>query len=146
MYADFHSPKLPSPCTLICRPPEDDINQDDICTKSHEILKKVYHILPENGNKLSMDQLLERSSISKDDYINSLKVVQCGQTVVLKHNPSDVNINGINLDILHLWRGNIYFQYVPNEYSTVMYVIGYMMKKEKGLGDVLKESCKGMQE
>ena len=138
----FLFPKPPSPCTLICSPWEDDIDQDDILTKSCEILKNVYHVLAETGNKLSMDQLLERSSISKDDYINSLKVAQCGQTVGLKYNPSDVNINGINLDILHLWRGNIDFQYVLDEYSTVMYVIGYMIKSEKGLGDVLKRVAK----
>ena len=40
--------------------------------------------------------------------------------------------------MLRLWGANIDFQFVLDEYSTVMYVCSYMMKSEKALGEVLK--------
>ena len=57
---------------------------------------------------------------------------------MLKHNPADKFTNGVNLDILCLWGGNINFQYIADEYTTVMYVCGYMMKREKAMGKLLK--------
>ena len=60
----------------------------------------------------------------------------------LKHytqsDPADVYTNGCNDDILHLWGANIDFQYVLDEYSTIMYVCSHMMKSEKAMGEVLK--------
>ena len=65
-----------------------------------------------------------------------------GKTVVLKRKPSDVFTNGCNIEILKLWKGNTDFQYVVDEYSTVMYICRYMMKSEKALGEQLKRVSK----
>ena len=37
-----------------------------------------------------------------------------------------------------MWGANVDFQFVLNEYNTVMYVCSYMMKSEKAMGEVLK--------
>ena len=63
----------------------------------------------------------------------------------MKRNPSDVFTNGCNIDILKIWKGNIDFQFVVDEYSTVMYICGYMMKSEKALGEQLKRVAKEYQ-
>ena len=85
-----------------------------------------------------MDSILDKAHISTDTYINALKVSHQGHSVILKCDPSDVNINGCNHEILHLWGANIDFQFVLDEYSTVMYICSYMMKSEKAMGEVLK--------
>ena len=90
-------------------------------------------------------ELLAEANVSTQDYINSLKVGCQGKTVVLKRNPSDILTNGCNINILKLWRGNINFQFVVDEYSTVMYICGYMMKSEKALGEQLKRVAKECQ-
>ena len=50
--------------------------------------------------------------------------------------------NGYNHDILKLWGANIDFQFVLDEYSTIIYVCSYMMKSEKAMGEVLKSVAK----
>ena len=64
---------------------------------------------------------------------------------MLKRNPSDVFTNECNIDILKLWKGNTDFQFVVDEYSTVMHICGYMMKSEKALGEQLKRVAKECQ-
>ena len=58
--------------------------------------------------------------------------------MILRHNPFDVFTNGCHHDILKLCQANIDFQFVLDEYSTIMYVCGYMMKSEKAMGDLLR--------
>ena len=86
----------------------------------------------------TFDSILEKAAISRDVYMNALKVSHCGCSVILKRDPCDVNINGCNHEILCLWGANIDFQFVLDEYSTVMYICSYMMKSEKAMGEVLK--------
>ena len=65
-----------------------------------------------------------------------------GRNVVLQRNPSDAYTNGCNHEILRLWGANVDFQFVLDEYSTVMYVCSHMMKSEKAMGGVLKSVAK----
>ena len=89
-----------------------------------------------------LSDVLEQAHISQDTYLSALKVTQRGRSVILKHNPSDVYTNGCNHDILKLWGANTDFQFVLDEYSTIMYVCSCMMKSEKAMGEVLKSVAK----
>ena len=40
-----------------------------------------------------------------------------------------------------MWKANIDIQFIENAISTVIYVCSYMMKVEKGMGELLKEVC-----
>ena len=141
----FGFPKAPSPKTLISREPSDDENSVDIKEKSKEILHKVNTVLLENGNSITNTELLSKANVSEQEYIESLKVGSRGKTIILKRNPPDILTNGCNVDIVKLWKGNIDFQFVVDEYSTVMYICGYMMKSEKALGEHLKRVAKECQ-
>ena len=77
----------------------------------------------------TFDSILEKAAISRDVYMNALKVSHHGRSVILKSDPCDVNINGCNDKILCLWGANIDFQFVLDEYSMVMYICSYMMTK-----------------
>ena len=137
----FGFPKAPSPSTLICRQPEDDINAQEILKSSQEILAKVHKAL-EGDQDITLEELLQKANVAEDQYIESLKVTRHGKNIILKCSPSDVFTNGSNHEVLHLWRANIDFQYVLDAYSTVMYVVGYMMKSEKAMGELLKQVAK----
>ena len=58
--------------------------------------------------------------------MDALKVSPHGQTIILKRNPCDTYINPCNLDILHLWGGNVDLQHVIDKIATIMYVCSYM--------------------
>ena len=116
----FGFPKAPSPETLIsCDTEAIDIEKK---TESKEILSRVSKVLESFGYEISLAELLQHANVSQEQYTQSLKIAQRGKTVVLKRKPSDVFTNGCNIEILILWKGNIDFQYVVNEYSTVMYI------------------------
>ena len=129
--------------TLIAR------QSDEECAEKRQeacnILTKVHKILESNGCDISLDELLSQVNISVEEYTNNLKVAHRGKNVILKRNPSDVFTNGCNLEILKLWGGNIDFQFVIDEYTTVMYICGYMMKSEKALGEQLKQVARECQ-
>ena len=108
---------------------------------SCDVLTKVHELIDAATENQTLDSILDKAHISTDAYINALKVSHWGCSVILKHDPSDVNINGCNHEILCLWGANIDFQFVLDEYSTVMYICSYMMKSEKAMGEVLKECC-----
>ena len=137
----FGFPKAPSPSTLISRQPEDDINAQEILKSSKEILAKVHEAL-EGDQDITLEELLQKANVTEDQYIESLRVTQHGKNIILKCSPSDVFTNGSNHKVLNLWRANIAFQYVLDAYSTVMYVVRYMMKSEKAMGELLKQVAK----
>ena len=141
----FGFPKAPSPKTLIARPPEDEIHKEELIKASRDVLGKVHDALDVNQN-ISMEELLQKSNVSEQEYLNSLKIARHGKNIVLKRSPTDVLTNGCNQEVLRLWQANIDFQYVIDAYSTVMYVIGYMMKSEKAMGEILKRVAKESQQ
>ena len=133
----FGFPKAPSPKTVIARMPEDELTREDIIKNSREVLGKIHDVLNDNKS-LSMDEVLQKANVSMEQYIESLKVSKQGKNIILKRSPADILTNGCNHEILRIWRANIDFQYVIDAYSTVMYVISYMMKSEKAMGEILK--------
>ena len=100
-------------------------------------MAKVQEVL-ESDKNITMEELLTKANITEDQYLDNLKVTCHGKSIILKRSPSDVFTNGCNQEILHIWHANIDFQYVLDAYSTVMYVVGYMMKSVKAMGELLK--------
>ena len=137
----FGFPKAPSPETLIARPPEDELNREEIIKHSREILGKVHDAL-DSDRELSLEDVLKKANVTTEKYTESLKVSKNGKNIILKRSPTDTFTNGCNHEILRIWQANIDFQYVIDAYSTVMYVISYMMKSEKAMGEVLKRVAK----
>ena len=94
---------------------------------------------------LSIDDILNSSGVSYDEYIDALATSTKGQSIILKCTLQDVCLNAYNPNLLNLWGGNIDLQYVINEVATVMYVCSYMTKGEKAMGETLKrvsQECK----
>ena len=65
-----------------------------------------------------------------------------GNNIVLRRKPSESSVNPHNATILKAWRANINVQFILDAYACVMYVAAYMTKNEKGIGELLKQTCK----
>lgn len=137
----FGFPKAPSPRTVISRVPTDEVDVVQTIKQSQLILAKVYDALETDVNA-SMDELLQKANVTEEELVKSLKIARKGKNIILKRSPKDTFTNGCSHDILQLWQANIDFQYVLDAYSTVMYVVGYMMKSEKAMGELLKRVAK----
>ena len=105
----------------------------------------MYNIIDSTSNEPNLVDVLQQAGVSEEAYISALKVTCRSRNVILKRNPQDAYTNGCNHEILQLWGANIDFQFVLDEYSTIMYVCFYIMKSEKAVGEVLKNVSKECQ-
>ena len=48
--------------------------------------------------------------------------------------------------VLKTWQANMDIQYVTNAYACVMYIASYVLKAEKGMGELLKQAAKELQQ
>ena len=140
----FWFPKPPATKTVICRELDDNETNGEVMQKSCDTLARVHKIIEGNTEEtpITLDAILEQAKVTEDQYMSAVKVTKHGHSVVLQRNPSDAYTNGCNHEILLLWGANVDFQFVLDEYSTVMYVCSYMMKSEKAMGEVLKSVAK----
>ena len=57
---------------------------------------------------ITLEDILHKSEISKETYMNALKISQSGNTLVLKRNPNEMHINSYNPDILSIYLASKY--------------------------------------
>ena len=79
----FGFPKAPSPETLIARPSEDEWTCDETIKNSCEILGKVHDAL-DPDRMLSLEEVLKKANVTKEQCIKSLKVTKHGKNIILK--------------------------------------------------------------
>ena len=91
---------------------------------------------------ISLTDLLERADVGQQEYMQALRVSQRATNIILERTPSEQNVNAYNPTILKAWRANIDIQFIIDAYACVMYVASYMTKDEKGMGELLKQTCK----
>ena len=83
--------------------------------------------------------------VTLDDYTKALSISKCGQSVILKRQPCEQNVNCYSPAILKAWQANMDIQYMINAYACVMYIALYVLKAEKGMGELLKQVAKELQ-
>ena len=91
---------------------------------------------PEN---ISLDQLLQKANVSKNEYKAALKTTRTGKQIILKRNPDERAINQYNPSLLKIWKANMDLQFITDAYACVMYVTTYMMKTELSMSEMLKK-------
>ena len=105
------------------------------------MLEAVQHALRDTdieNHGVTLDDILNNIGLDVNTYMDALKVSPHGLTIILKRNPCDTYINPCNLDILHLWGGNVNLQHVTDEIATIMYACSYMTKGKKAMCKTLK--------
>ena len=138
----FKYPKPPSASTLISHEPQDNCRQElDFAVK---ILTAVKQVL-QNKNILedvTLNEVLTMANVTLEHYTKALSISKCGQSIILKRQPSEKNVNCYSSAVLRAWQANMDIQYVINAYACVMYIASYVLKAEKGMGELLKQAAK----
>ena len=138
----FKYPKPPSASTLISREPEDNCQQQvDFAVKILTTVKQVLQNkdLPAD---VTLNEVLVTAHVTLEDYTKALSISKCGQSIILKRQPSEQNVNCYSPAVLRAWQANMDIQYVTNAYACVMYITSYVLKVEKGMGELLKQAAK----
>ena len=131
----FNFPHPPSPSTVIASPCSDG----EVYDKAQSVLSKVRQVLPDCDPNATIDDVLTRASVDRDEYIEALQVTKGGNVVLLKREPNEQNVNNYNPSVMLAWQANMDIQYVLDAYACVMYVASYIMKTEKSMGVLLKQ-------
>ena len=142
----FHYPKPPSPSTVIsCQPQENCQQEIDFAIK---VLTAVKQVLQNKDLPIdvTLDNVLAAAHVTLDDYTKALSINKSGESVILKRQPSKRNVNCYSPAVLRTWQANIDIQYVINTYACVMYIVSYVLKAEKGMGELLKQAAKELQQ
>ena len=142
----FGFPKPPSTRTLIAWHSNCE-NKHELLTEAKEILKKVQYFLSRRDiqvDTLSMEEMLQFIGVELDSYTKALQMSMKGTKLILKHNIQDAFINGVNINMLNLWGGNMDLQMVIDDVAAVMYVCSYMTEGRESNGRDIEESSKRM--
>ena len=140
----FDIPKFPSPTTLISSEPQEEQGKAIKLKHAKDIFKRINDIIIEMDSfeNVTLQHLLQVSNVSMKDYMEALNTSKRGNTVVLKRQPTEMNINNYNPSILKAWKANMDIQYILDAYACVMYVTSYMMKSERAMGELLRHVSK----
>ena len=144
----FGIPKFPSPVTIISTEPDAEQEKVEKVKQANDIFLRINETIREidSFDDITLEQLLQVSHVSMDEYMEALQISKRGNTVVLKRTPQEMNINCYNPAVLRAWKANMDIQYILDAYACVMYVTSYMMKSERAMGELLKhvsQECRG---
>ena len=95
---------------------------------------------------ITLQEVLDRAHVTLQDYTKSLSISKCGRSVILKRKPSEQSVNYYSPAVLKAWEANMDIQYVINAYACVMYIASYVLKAEKGMGELLKQAAREMEQ
>ena len=142
----FNYPKPPSPYTIISDEPQENCQQQiDFAVKNLTAVKQVLE-QKDLYTDITLQEVLDRAHVTLDDYTKSLSISKCGRSVILKRKPSEQSVNYYSPAILKAWEANMDIQYVVNAYACVMYIASYVLKAEKGMGELLKQAAREMEQ
>ena len=143
----FHYPKPPSDKTLLAKPNDDDTNVTLTQAQVQQTLSKVNKVLTNDEvdvSNLTLSEILNLAEVSKSHYYKALQYSKSGKSVVLKREPSCLNVNNYNKDILRIWKANMDLQFVCDPYACISYISAYVTKDERELSQMLKDAAKEM--
>ena len=137
----FNYPKPPSPYTIISDEPQENCKQQiDFAVKNLTAVKQVLE-QKDLYTDITLQEVLDRAHVTLQDYTKSLSISKCGRSVILKRKPSEQSVNYYSPAVLKAWEANMDIQYVINAYACVMYIASYVLKAEKGMGELLKQAA-----
>ena len=144
----FHFPKAPTSETLIADIANIETTEPALIKIRKEenaaILKKVNDCLAEHPN-YSFDDLLLEAEVGKDVYLKVLSQSTSSPTVIPARQPFHSYINNYNPDLLRIWQANMDIQFVTDPWACALYILSYITKGERQMGELLKhaaEQCK----
>ena len=140
----FGFEKAPSEKTLIARSlPEESPNRNLKIKEAKSFLEQVQKKMKmDEAQGKTLRDILQEMDSSENEYEKHLLIAHRSSRIILKREVKASRINAYNPDLLRMWQANMDIQFIEDPVSAVMYVCSYMMKSEKGMGELLKGVCK----
>jgi len=142
----FFSPPV-SKTTILTKLPEDGVvlelrhvyqeTNSDILKRARDVL-----INSEDCSSMTLDDVLREANITSENYHNALAISFSGRYLVLQRRPCDLYINNYNPTCLAAWKANMDVQPALDAYACIMYIVAYVTKDERELGEVLRSAKK----
>ena len=147
----FNYPRYPSERTIIAQPLKNDqgISDKEFEAKKKKlkkILEDVKEVLikltEDEQNSLTIDEILTRAKVKKNDYYEALSFSKTGITVILKRRPNEIYINNYNPEWLKAWDGNMDIQPCMDLFAIVTYITDYYTKGETSMMKAITAATK----
>lgn len=136
----FHFPRVPSKRTFISKPRSQD-SDDNIVHGFSTAVQKLWDCILNNTFTASTnDEAFHKAGITQEQLENCIRAKTNKDTVFLKRQPVDIWVNNYNPTLLEAWNANMDIQFVLDAYSCIMYIVSYISKSEREMGDLLKAS------
>ncbi|XP_072047334.1 uncharacterized protein [Amphiura filiformis] len=144
----FNFPRPPSNRTFVCIPVaegdgNDEEHQESLNreTEAKNMLNKIWELLQNPDHDFAdFYDVLCVAGIEQDQFEKALETLSKRQTMYLKRRLEDQWINNYNPDLIRCWNGNMDIQYVLDPYACVMYIVSYITKSEREMGDLLRNA------
>ena len=128
----------------------DEQGEADATNEAHEIIKKVHDALNNTDTEITEDttttEIFDSVNVTQADVEQALQMVATRSNIYLKRKPADVMVNNYNSNLIRAWNGNMDIQFVLDAYSCVKYILSYISKSERQVGDLLKNAQKEARE
>ena len=86
---------------------------------------------------MTFEELLLKLKVTGNDYRLAVRSSLNAPTVFLKRKPNKLRINNYNPACPKTWRANMDIQFVLDVYACAMYIVSYISKAQKGMGELL---------
>ncbi|GBM80454.1 ATP-dependent DNA helicase PIF1 [Araneus ventricosus] len=136
----FNFPMPVMPKTMILEPLGEDEDKEPERERLSAIRKQMVYY-SKNKLDVAFEEMLTILNMTKENYIFAIRSSLKKPQVFLKRKSTEVNINGYNKDILHLFESNMDLQFVLEEYGIASYIIKYISKVDSGLSKILRDAA-----
>ena len=93
-------------------------------------------------SELTLQNVLDESGVTKDQYDNALEVIENKVSIVYKRKPNEVSISPYNTVLLSLLKSNMNLQFVTGIYGMITYLTRYLTKIENRMSELMKKISK----
>ena len=122
----------------------DEQGEADAKNEAQEVIKKVHDALNNADTEITENttatEIFDSVNVTQEDMEEALETVASRSNVYLKRKPTDVLVNNYNPHLIRAWNGNMDIQFVLDAYSCVKYILSYISKAERQVGDLLKNA------
>ena len=103
------------------------------------MLSKVRQVLPDCDPTATIDDVLIRASVDREEYVEALQVTKAGNVVLLKREPNEQKVNNYNASVMLAWQANMDIQYVLDAYACMCDVCSFIHNEDREInGCVVK--------
>jgi hypothetical protein len=143
-FCRFNFPKLPSRKTIVAHELESDDPVKLMYLKERfmDVLSKVHEVLSKKETLPTIESLVSAAGVTLKEYEQALEMTKYGKTVVLQRTPQEMSTNYYNPDLLRAWSANIDVQYCLDPYACITYMVAYITKDEREMGNILQAVSK----